>query len=364
MVRSTPVIAEWLQHGAGHRPEAMERDGEVKEKETQEHIVQAQRDYGLRLAGKRIPPIALGTWSWGTGFMGGNQVFGNHLRREDLEPIFRRAMEEGFNLWDTAPVYGMGAAERILGEFLSTYDREDYVLSTKFMPMGPMPWAMMGWSLGGSLNRLRVTDTDILWIHRPAKVQKWTNAIIPLVKKGLTKSVGVSNHNLRQLRQVQDILAGEGIPLAGVQNHLSLLYRDSLNTGIVDWCRREGIPFFAYMVLEQGALTGKYDAQHPFPRGTRRAKAFGREELAAIEPLLDRMREMGDLRGVGPAEIATAWVMGLGAIPLIGVTKPGHVEAAKRATQVTLSVGEQGLLEDVARETGVIRKGFWEARMR
>ena len=57
-------------------------------------------------------------------------------------------------------------------------------------------------------------------------------------------------------------------------------------------------------------------------------------------------------------------VMGLGAIPLIGVTKPGHVEAAKRATQVTLSVGEQGLLEDVARETGVIRKGFWEARMR
>ena len=49
---------------------------------------------------------------------------------------------------------------------------------------------------------------------------------------------------------------------------------------------------------------------------------------------------------------------------MIGVTKPGHVEAAKRATQVTLSVGEQGLLEDVARETGVIRKGFWEARMR
>ena len=142
------------------------------------------------------------------------------------------------------------------------------------------------------------------------------------------------------------------------------MYRDSLNIGIVDWCRREGIPFFAYMVLEQGALTGKYDAQHPFPRGTRRAKAFGREELSAIEPLLDRMREMGDLRGVGPAEIATAWVMGLGAIPLIGVTKPGHVEAAKRATQVTLSVGEQGLLEDVARETGVIRKGFWEARMR
>ena len=93
MVRSTPVIAERLQHGAGHRPEAMERDGEVKEKETQEHIVQAQRDYGLRLAGKRIPPIALGTWSWGTGFMGGNQVFSNHLRREDLEPIFRRAME-------------------------------------------------------------------------------------------------------------------------------------------------------------------------------------------------------------------------------------------------------------------------------
>ncbi len=98
--------------------------------------MQAQRDYGLRLAGKRIPPIALGTWSWGTGFMGGNQVFGNHLRREDLEPIFRRAMEEGFNLWDTAPVYGMGAAERILGS-----SSPPMIGRTTSYPPSSCPWA-------------------------------------------------------------------------------------------------------------------------------------------------------------------------------------------------------------------------------
>ena len=70
---------------------------------------------------KKLPPIALGTWSWGGGFAGGDQVFGNHLDVKSLKPVFDTAMKEGLNLWDTAAVYGMGSSESLLGEFVRQY---------------------------------------------------------------------------------------------------------------------------------------------------------------------------------------------------------------------------------------------------
>ena len=61
--------------------------------------------------------IALGTWSWGSGAVGGDQVFGNHLELDNLKPVFDAAMKVGLNVWDTATVYGMGASESILANW-------------------------------------------------------------------------------------------------------------------------------------------------------------------------------------------------------------------------------------------------------
>src|SRR5581483_9781130 len=83
---------------------------------------------------KNKPLIAMGTWSWGAGTAGGDQVFGNHLDEDKLKPVFHAAMEAGFNLWDTAAVYGMGSSESILGGFVKQYPREKVLLSTKFTP--------------------------------------------------------------------------------------------------------------------------------------------------------------------------------------------------------------------------------------
>ena len=69
---------------------------------------------------KKLPPVALGAWSWGVGAVGGDQVFGNHLGEAELKPVFDAAMEHGLNLWDSAVVYGMGASEDILGLFAKT----------------------------------------------------------------------------------------------------------------------------------------------------------------------------------------------------------------------------------------------------
>ena len=72
-----------------------------------------------------IPAIALGTWSWGSGFNGGNSVFGNNLGENELKPVFEKAMEEGLTLWDTAAVYGMGASETILGNLIAKHASVD-----------------------------------------------------------------------------------------------------------------------------------------------------------------------------------------------------------------------------------------------
>ena len=143
----------------------------------------------------KFPKIALGTWSWGVGAVGGDRVFGNHLGETELKEVFDAAMEAGLNLWDTATVYGMGASEDILGAFAKTYSREDVLLSTKFTPQiagnEADPVAAM---CDASLKRLGADSIDVYWIHNPADVEKWTPGLVSLVKSGKVKQVGVSKY--------------------------------------------------------------------------------------------------------------------------------------------------------------------------
>lgn len=234
---------------------------------------------------KNEPKIALGTWSWGSGAVGGDQVFGNHLGEAELKAVFDAAMENGLNLWDTATVYGMGVSEDILGAFARTCSREDILLSTKFTPdiagEGADPVEDM---CNASLDRLGTDYIDIYWIHNPGNVEKWTPGLIPLVKSGKVRRVGVSNHNLEQIKRAEEILSAEGVHISAIQNHYSLLYRSSEDAGILDYCKEHGIEFFAYMTLEQGALSGKYDTKHPLPEGSMRGATYN-PQLAQIEKL-------------------------------------------------------------------------------
>lgn len=312
---------------------------------------------------KNYPSIALGTWSWGTGAAGGDQVFGNQLSTEELKPVFSAAIEAGLNLWDTALVYGMGASEKILGEFVKQYKREDLIISTKFTPQivgafGNNVSEMFDFSS----QNLHTDYMDIYWIHNPADVETWTSQLLPLLKSGKVKSVGVSNHNLSQIKRANEILGSEGFKVSAVQNHFSLLYRSSEDAGILDYCKENGIIFFAYMVLEQGALSGKYDTQHPLPAGSQRGETYN-PLLPQIENLISAMKVMSEKHGVGVPQIAVAWAIAKGTTPIIGVTKPQHVTDAALAAQVNLSAEEVQELENIARESGVDTRGSWENPM-
>lgn len=312
---------------------------------------------------KKQPLIALGTWSWGTGAVGGDQVFGNHLEMEELKPVFDEAMANELNLWDTAVVYGMGASETVLSAFTKNRKREDVLISTKFTPQiagdSANPVADM---LTGSLERFGTDYIDMYWIHNPADVERWTPYLVPLVKSGKVKRVGVSNHNLAQIKRVEEIFAKEGVHLSAVQNHYSLLYRSSEKAGILDYCKENGIDFWAYMVLEQGALSGKYDTTHPLPEGSQRGDTYN-PLLPQIEKLVAVMRTVGDRYGITPAQVALAWAIAKGTTPIIGVTKAAQVQDAVQAAAITLTEAEVKIIEETAESTGVDTRGSWEMPM-
>ena len=310
-----------------------------------------------------IPKIALGAWSWGAGAAGGDQVFGNHLFEAELKPVFEKAMECGLNLWDTAAVYGEGTSERILGSFVKDVRRDSIILSTKFTPQiaGSSPDAMQE-MIDGSKERLHTDVIDVYWIHNPMDVEKWTPDFIPLAKSGQIKTIGVSNHNLAEIKRANEILAAEGLKVSAVQNHYSLLHRSSERAGILDYCKENGITFYSYMVLEQGALTGRYSEENPFPEGTGRGEAYN-PYLKELTALIDEMKIIGTRFDASPAQVATAWAIAKGTLPIIGVTKVHQVEEAVKAAQIELTADEISRLERLGDEMGVHTLREWEKEM-
>ncbi|HEX6784403.1 MAG TPA: aldo/keto reductase [Sphingomicrobium sp.] len=306
------------------------------------------------------PPAALGTWAWGDSGEVGNGYFGSRLTLGDLEEIADKAHGAGFNLWDTAFVYGMGRSESVLGQVLSRFPRSAYQLSTKFTPQaadsGHNPVADM---LEQSLTRLGTDFVDFYWIHNPLDVARWTPLLIPLLERRKIRHVGLSNHNLDEIEHAASILGEAGFGIDAIQAHYSLLYRGNEHAGILDYCRDRAIPFFAYMVLEQGVLSGKYSSKNPLPAGTNRAEVYN-GMLPQLKALTDRLASVGEKHGAAAPEIAIAWAIAKGVTPIIGVTKPSHVEGLVRACAITLSESETEELEALADAAGVNTRGWWE----
>ena len=170
----------------------------------------------------------------------------------------------------------MGASERVLGDFIKGYPREDVILSDKFTPQCADPGAENAVSAlyETSARLLGIDEMDIYWIHNPVGAPEWTRKLIPLAKTGMIGRIGLSYHNMAEIKEAEAILEAEGLKISAIQNHYSLLNRSSETSGILDYCKEKDITFFSYMVLEQGALSGKYDTGHPFPADSDRGAVY------------------------------------------------------------------------------------------
>ena len=312
----------------------------------------------------KLPKIALGAWAWGN-----DGTFGNTLDVASLREVFDAAMAKGLNLWDTAYVYGMGASERTLASFIKGLTRESYLVSDKFTPqcvadaskpsasaireMYDMQLAIMG-----------LDHFDIYWIHNTVGAPGWTEQLATMFEnRNDAPIIGVSNHNLSEICEADSILMAHGLRVSAVQNHFSLLNRSSERSGILEWCRRNQAVFFSYMVLEQGALSGKYDTTHPMPEGSARAATYN-PMLDKLEVMNAELKRVADNHGVGTAQVPVAWAIAKGTLPIVGVTKPSHVEDAVRAAAIALTDEEVADLEAVADRLGLDTIRFWEKEMK
>ena len=307
--------------------------------------------------------IALGTWAWGAGMFGGDSVFGSNTDEGNLKPVFDAAMAAGLNLWDTATAYGMGESERILGRLAAGYKREDVLISTKFTPqlaeMYDNDFTKMA---DASLQRMGLDYSDIYWIHNPMDVERWTPGLIPLLQSGKVRKVGVSNHNIKEIRRANEILGEAGFKVSAVQNHFSLLYRSSEKGGVLDDCKENDIRFWSYMVLEQGALSGKYNVANPLPADSDRGRKYN-PVLGQLTALTDAMKEIGDKYGLSCSQVGIAWALTKGTMPIIGATKERHVLEAAQVMDTRLATEEVVRLEALADAAGIDTRGDWEHTM-
>ena len=300
--------------------------------------------------------VLIGTWAWGTGTNGSSMVFGKKQDKAVLTDTFNRAFALGFKRWDTAAVYGMGTCESLLGELIS--GKKDIFISTKFMPSKKFKSGELAQSFQKSIERLGIESADLFWIHVPNNLEQNIKEAIPLLKDGKIKSLGVSNVSLEHIRKAQALLKQNSLSLGAVQNHFSLLRNDQQK--IIDHCKANNITYYAYMVLEQGALSGHYSAQNHFPFFSMRNLAFPKSKFKKIEGLLAEMKALADKHNIDASQIPILWVQAKGATPIVGLTKPTHAEKLAEAMKVSLSPKEVDRLTELAKATGIRQQGMWE----
>ena len=300
--------------------------------------------------------VMIGTWAWGPGFNGSKQVFGNNYDEEILRETFERAVNLGLTRWDTAAVYGMGSCEKLLGKFIN--GRDGIFISTKFFPDKKFREGALEKSFHESMTRLNLKSADLFWIHKPNNLTKNLQEAVPLLRDGRIRSIGISNVSLKDIRTAEDILSREGLSLGAVQNHFSLLRNDQ--QPLIDYCNSKGITYYAYMVLEQGALAGRYSVTRPFPLLSMRRLAFPKSKFRKIESLLKLMEQTALKYNIDKSQIPVLWVIAKGAVPIIGITKPVYAERLAEALQVDLTPEEIEQLTSEAAATGIRQQGSWE----
>lgn len=297
----------------------------------------------------QISPLGIGTWAWGDRLF---WSYGTTHTDEDIRQAFEASLAQGVCFFDTAEAYGRGRSEQLLGELLSATEHE-VVTATKFMPY---PWRLRRVSLvdalRASLDRLGLPQVDLYQVHwpfPPISIETWMEGMSDALEAGLIRAVGVSNYNVSQMRRAYSALQRWGLKLASNQVEFSLLQRKPERDGLLAACRELAVTPIAYSPLGQGLLTGKYGPdKRPPGLGRRR---FTRTRLAAVQPLVARLREIGRAHdGKTPAQVALNWVMYKGAAPIPGAKNAHQAEQNAQALGWQLNSDEVAALDELSKE--------------
>ncbi len=295
------------------------------------------------MSSKSIYRAIVGTNSWGSKAYG-RVLRGSSVDKETLRQTVEEAMERGLAVFDTAQDYGLGQGQKLIGELCPRTAK----ISAKYTPGTKYVKGQVRRSFQKDLNDFGRDHVDIYWLHLPNCIEQNLSEIIELYKEGKIGGIGLSNFSLDECRTAKAQLDKAGVPLFGVQNHYSIIARDWEKNGLVDWCRENGVQFWAWAVLEEGLLV-------PPKKGSRLSlmKLIFLNKQSRLLPLYKKMHIIGKRHGITPAQVAIAFCSSKGIVPICGCRKPYQVSDLDAAVDITLSEKEIEVLEQTADSTGV-----------
>ena len=289
-------------------------------------------------SGVEVTTVALGSWLTYSGGIG----------REQTEACTRAAFDVGITLFDTANVYGTGAAETAWGEILSDYPREEYVLATKvFFPMGPRDRGLSRKQIlkqiDGSLQRLQTDYVDLYQCHRydqATPLEETMEALSEVVRAGKARYLGFSEWSAGQIAAAHALPGVERF--VSSQPQYSLLWRLP-ERAVIPRSMEEGISQIVWSPLGQGVLTGKYQVGAAHPVDSRASSdqmgwAMGRFLSDEILAAVDRLRPIANGAGLSLSQLALAWVLREPnvAAAIVGASRPEQLDENAAASGVEL----------------------------
>jgi aryl-alcohol dehydrogenase-like predicted oxidoreductase len=319
-------------------------------------------DYtGLGNTGLQVSRICLGCMSYGEPDRG-KQAWS--LDETASQPFFTQALDAGINFFDTANVYSAGSSEEITGRaLLRLTNRDDLVIATKLH--GPMRDDPNGRGLSrkavmteidNSLRRLGTDYVDLYQIHRfdtTTPLEETLEALHDVVKAGKARYIGASSMHAWQFAKALYLADLHGwTRFVSMQNHYNLMYREE-EREMMPLCVDQGVGAIPWSPLARGRLTRPWDSS------THRSEQddFGRSLYNDDDrPVVDRLGEVADKRGLPRAQVALAWLLARPGVssPIVGATKPEHLADAIASVDVVLSEDEIGSLEEPYRPHGVL----------
>jgi aryl-alcohol dehydrogenase-like predicted oxidoreductase len=283
------------------------------------------------------------------------------LNEEQSRPFIQQALELGINFFDTADVYSAGASEEVLGRAIRDFARRDeIVLATKvFNPMGPGPndkglsRKHIMHAIDASLKRLGTDYVDLYQIHRwdyHTPIEETMEALHDVVEAGKARYIGASSMYSWQFAKALYTADLHGwTRFVSMQPHYNLIYREE-EREMIPFCQDQKIAVIPWSPLARGLLTGKRTKER---NETERAKtdSFGKS-LYALDvdfEIVSRLSEIAGQKGIPGAQVALAWMLSKPAItaPIVGASKPGHLEDAVGALSVKLTGDEICGLEEL-----------------
>ena len=287
-----------------------------------------------------VSEIAFGSWL----------TFSSGSGRKNAIACVHRALHRGITLFDTANVYGLGKAEKVMGEALHGVPRDRYVLATKlFFPMSDIDRGLscqqVHKQIDASLERLQVSYVDLYQCHRfddRTPLEETMRALTQVVRAGKARYIGFSEW---PVDRIEAALAIPGVEkFVSSQPQYSLLHRDP-ERALLPLCERSGISQIVWSPLAQGFLTGKYVPGAPLPASCRAADLslkgfintnwFKPKMLQAIQNLKPLAAEAG----LTLAQFALAWVLRQSnvAAAIIGASRPEQIDENVAASGHALS---------------------------